>query len=125
MDVVPQAYRKEKCPIIDTWWQTETGMHLIAPLPVTPLKPGSVTKPLPGIEADVVDEKGEPVPLGKGGFLVIRKPWPAMFRTLFNDEERYIDVYWNQIPGGVYTQVTWQGRMRMDTSGSREDQMTS
>ncbi|MDI9617764.1 acetate--CoA ligase [Methanothermobacter sp.] len=94
---------REKCPIIDTWWQTETGMHLIAPLPVTPLKPGSVTKPLPGIEADVVDEKGNPVPLGKGGFLVIKKPWPAMFRTLFNDEERYINVYWKQIPGGVYT----------------------
>nr|ABB81888.1 acetyl-CoA synthetase 1 [Methanothermobacter thermautotrophicus] len=94
---------REKCPIIDTWWQTETGMHLIAPLPVTPLKPGSVTKPLPGIEADVVDENGDPVPLGKGGFLVIRKPWPAMFRTLFNDEQRYIDVYWKQIPGGVYT----------------------
>ncbi|MGB9838560.1 acetate--CoA ligase [Methanothermobacter sp.] len=94
---------REKCPIIDTWWQTETGMHLIAPLPVTPLKPGSVTKPLPGIEADVVDEKGDPVPLGKGGFLVIKKPWPAMFRTLFNDEERYLNVYWKQIPGGVYT----------------------
>jgi len=94
---------REKCPIIDTWWQTETGMHLIAPLPVTPLKPGSVTKPLPGIEADVVDENGNPVPLGKGGFLVIKKPWPAMFRTLFNDEERYINVYWKQIPGGVYT----------------------
>ncbi|NLU04623.1 MAG: AMP-binding protein, partial [Methanothermobacter sp.] len=94
---------REKCPIIDTWWQTETGMHLIAPLPVTPLKPGSVTKPLPGIAADVVDENGDPVPLGKGGFLVIRKPWPAMFRTLFNDEQRYIDVYWKQIPGGVYT----------------------
>ncbi|MFB2623704.1 acetate--CoA ligase [Methanothermobacter marburgensis] len=94
---------REKCPIIDTWWQTETGMHLIAPLPVTPLKPGSVTKPLPGIEADVVDEKGNPVPLGKGGFLVIKKPWPAMFRTLFNDEERYLNVYWKQIPGGVYT----------------------
>lgn len=94
---------REKCPIIDTWWQTETGMHLIAPLPVTPLKPGSVTKPLPGIEADVVDENGDPVPLGKGGFLVIRKPWPAMFMTLFNDEQRYIDVYWKQIPGGVYT----------------------
>jgi len=94
---------RERCPIIDTWWQTETGMHLIAPLPVTPLKPGSVTKPLPGIEADVVDEKGNPVPLGKGGFLVIKKPWPAMFRTLFNDEERYLNVYWKQIPGGVYT----------------------
>ncbi|MEJ8543463.1 acetate--CoA ligase [Methanothermobacter wolfeii] len=94
---------RERCPIIDTWWQTETGMHLIAPLPVTPLKPGSVTKPLPGIEADIVDENGKPVPLGKGGFLVIKKPWPAMFRTLFNDEERYINVYWKQIPGGVYT----------------------
>lgn len=94
---------REKCPIIDTWWQTETGMHLISPLPVTPLKPGSVTKPLPGIEADVVDDKGNPVPLGKGGFLVIKKPWPAMFRTLFNDEERYLNAYWKQIPGGVYT----------------------
>ncbi len=67
-----------RCPVIDTWWQTETGSFMIAPLPVAPLKPGSVTKPLPGIVADVVDDKGTPVPLGKGGLLIIRTPWPAM-----------------------------------------------
>jgi acetyl-CoA synthetase len=89
----------EKTPIMDTWWQTETGMHMISPLPVTPLKPGSATKAIPGVEADVVDEKGESVPLGKGGFLVLKKPWPAMFRTLYKDEQRYIDVYWKDIPG--------------------------
>jgi|NGEPerStandDraft_6_1074524.scaffolds.fasta_scaffold31244_2 acetyl-CoA synthetase len=90
---------KEKAPIMDTWWQTETGMHLISPLPSAYLKPGSATKAVPGVEADVVDEKGNPVPLGKGGYLVIKKPWPAMFRTLYEDEERYKEVYWNQIPG--------------------------
>ncbi|HSO25282.1 MAG TPA: AMP-binding protein, partial [Methanobacteriaceae archaeon] len=93
---------KEKTPIMDTWWQTETGMHMISPLPVSPLKPGTPTLPLPGVEADVVDENGDPVPLGKGGYLVIKKPWPAMFRTLYQDEERYIDAYWKEIPGGVY-----------------------
>jgi acetyl-CoA synthetase len=90
---------KEKTPIMDTWWQTETGMHLISPLPSSYLKPGSATKAVPGVEADVVDEDGNPVPLGKGGYLVIKKPWPAMFRTLYEDEERYKEVYWNQIPG--------------------------
>ena len=90
---------KEKAPIMDTWWQTETGMHLISPLPSAYLKPGSATKAVPGVDADVVDEDGNPVPLGKGGYLVIKKPWPAMFRTLYEDEERYKDVYWNQIPG--------------------------
>ncbi len=90
---------KEKTPIMDTWWQTETGMHLISPLPSAYLKPGSATKAVPGVEADVVDEDGNPVPLGKGGYLVIKKPWPAMFRTLYEDEERYKEVYWNQIPG--------------------------
>jgi acetyl-CoA synthetase len=90
---------KEKAPIMDTWWQTETGMHLISPLPSAYLKPGSATKPVPGVDADVVDENGKPVPLGKGGYLVIKKPWPAMFRTLYEDEERYKEVYWNQIPG--------------------------
>jgi acetyl-CoA synthetase len=89
----------EKTPIMDTWWQTETGMHMISPLPCSPLKPGSATKAVPGVEADVVDEKGQPVPLGKGGYLVIKKPWPAMFRTLYKDEQRYIDVYWKDIPG--------------------------
>ena len=90
---------KEKTPIMDTWWQTETGMHLISPLPSAYLKPGSATKAVPGVEADVVDENGNPVPLGKGGYLVIKKPWPAMFRTLYEDEERYKEVYWNHIPG--------------------------
>ena len=89
----------EKAPIMDTWWQTETGMHLISPLPSAYLKPGSATRALPGVDADVVDEDGNPVPLGKGGYLVIKKPWPAMFRTLYQDEERYKEVYWNQIPG--------------------------
>ena len=90
---------KEKIPIMDTWWQTETGMHLISPLPTTPLKPGSATKPIPGVEADVVDEQGNPVPLGKGGFLVIKTPWPAMFRGLYHDEERFINTYWKNYPG--------------------------
>ena len=90
---------KEKIPIMDTWWQTETGMHLISPLPTTPLKPGSATKPIPGIEADVVDEKGNPVPLGKGGFLIIKTPWPAMFRGLYHDKERFINTYWKDYPG--------------------------
>jgi acetyl-CoA synthetase len=90
---------KEKIPIMDTWWQTETGMHLISPLPNTPLKPGSATKPIPGIEADVVDEKGNPVPLGKGGFLIIKTPWPAMFRGLYHDKERFINTYWKDYPG--------------------------
>ncbi|MCK9152398.1 acetate--CoA ligase [Methanobacterium alcaliphilum] len=93
---------KEKTPIMDTWWQTETGMHMIAPLPVAPLKPGSATRPLPGIDAEIIDENGNQVPLGKGGYLIIKKPWPAMFRTLYEDEERFLDVYWKSLPGGVY-----------------------
>jgi acetyl-CoA synthetase len=91
-----------RCPVIDTWWQTETGSFMIAPLPVAPLKPGSVTKPLPGIVADVVDNNGTPVPLGKGGLLIIKTPWPAMLRTLYNNPERYIKTYWNVVPGAVY-----------------------
>ncbi len=93
---------KENCPIMDTWWQTETGMHLISPLPAAALKPGSATRPFPGIDADVVDEEGNPVPIGKGGYLVIKKPWPSMFRTLYKDEERFKDVYWNAFPGYIY-----------------------
>ena len=87
-----------KCPIMDTWWQTETGAHLITPNPATPLKPGSATRPFLGIEADVVDNNGNPVPQGKGGYLVIRKPWPSMMRTIFKDPARY-ETYWNTIPG--------------------------
>jgi acetyl-CoA synthetase len=94
---------KGRIPIMDTWWQTETGMFLISPLPVAPLKPGSATRPLPGIEADVMDEKGNSVPLGKGGLLVIKTPWPAMLRTLYKDPERYLKTYWEIVPGGIYT----------------------
>ncbi|MEN4017493.1 MAG: acetate--CoA ligase [Methanobacterium sp.] len=94
---------KEQCPIMDTWWQTETGAYMISPLPVTPLKPGSATKPLPGIDADVVDGEGNPVPPGKGGLLVIKKPWPSMVRTLVNAEEKFLNTYWRKVPGCVYT----------------------
>ncbi len=93
---------RERCPIMDTWWQTETGAFMITPLPVSLLKPGSATRPFPGIHADIVDKDGNSVPEGKGGFLVIKKPWPSMLRTLYRDPERYKQVYWEKIPGGVY-----------------------
>jgi acetyl-CoA synthetase len=84
----------ERCPIVDTWWQTETGGHLISPLPgATPTKPGSCTFPLPGIITDIVDETGHPVGRGKGGILVIKRPWPAMIRTIWGDPERYRKTY--------------------------------
>ena len=86
-----------KKPIMDTWWQTETGMILVTPLPVVPLKPGSATRPFFGIEADVVDREGNSLPANAGGFAVIKKPWPAMMRTIYKDPERY-RVYWNTIP---------------------------
>jgi acetyl-CoA synthetase len=88
-----------RCPIMDTWWQTETGMFMVTPLPVSKLKPGSATKPFPGVQAEVVDKLGNPVPPGKGGFLAIKAPWPAMLRTLYNEDEKYKEVYWNIIPG--------------------------
>ncbi len=95
---------KNRCPIVDTWWQTETGMIMLTPLPgVTPLKPGSVTNPFPGIEADVVDDRGEPTEPGQRGFLVIKSPWPAMLRTLYEDHERYEHTYWKQYPGIYFT----------------------
>ena len=89
-----------RCPIVDTWWQTETGAILITPLPgAIATKPGSATKPLPGIMADVVTREGQSVPVGSGGFLVIKKPWPSMLRTIYGDPERYKEQYWSQIPG--------------------------
>jgi acetyl-CoA synthetase len=92
------------CPVVDTWWQTETGHILITPLPgVTPLKPGSATVPFPGIDADIVDEQGRSVPPGGGGYLVIRKPWPGMLRTLYGDPERYRQQYWSRYPGLYFT----------------------
>jgi len=89
-----------RCPVVDTWWQTETGHILISPLAgVTTLKPGSATQPLPGITADVVDGEGNSVPLGQGGYLVLSKPWPGMLRTLYGDDERYVETYWSTHPG--------------------------
>ncbi|HZT41866.1 MAG TPA: acetate--CoA ligase [Chthonomonadaceae bacterium] len=89
-----------RCPVVDTWWQTETGAIMITPLPgLTTTKPGSATKPFPGIFADVVDEKGQTVPNGQKGVLVIRRPWPAMLRTLWGNDERYQQVYWSRFPG--------------------------
>jgi acetyl-CoA synthetase len=89
-----------RCPIVDTWWQTETGAILITPLPgAIATKPGSATKPLPGIIADVVTREGQTVPAGAGGFLVIKRPWPSMLRTIYGDPERYKQQYWSQIPG--------------------------
>lgn len=85
---------KGKCPIMDTWWQTETGMHIITPLPISTLKPGSAVKPFPTIIADVVDDNGKSV-IGGGGHLVIKSTWPSMFRTLYKDPDRYIEAYWN------------------------------
>ncbi len=86
---------------MDTWWQTETGGFMISPLPVTPLKPGSATRPLFGIEADVVSEDGTPVGPGDEGFLVIKKPWPGMLRTIYKDPDRYKEQYWGKY-GNMY-----------------------
>ena len=93
----------ENCPVIDTWWQTETGMHMISPFPTDPLKPGSGGLPFPGIEMDVVDEEGSPAGVNKEGYLVIKTPWPAMVRTLFNDDEKFRQQYWEKYPGWYMT----------------------
>jgi acetyl-CoA synthetase len=94
----------KRCPIVDTWWQTETGMILISPLPgAIPTKPGSATRPFPGVVAEVVDQHGKEVPRNQGGFLVIRQPWPAMLRTIFGDDERYRQQYWSQVPHAYFT----------------------
>ncbi|MFI7135926.1 acetate--CoA ligase [Nonomuraea sp. NPDC050153] len=90
----------ERCPVVDTWWQTETGAIMISPLPgVTAGKPGAAMRPLPGISADVVDDQGNSVPDGGGGFLVVREPWPSMLRTIWGDDQRYIDTYWSRFEG--------------------------
>ena len=90
---------KERCPIMDTWWQTETGMFQIAPTPGMPLKPGSGGKPFFGQEAEILDDDGNPVPDGEEGFLVLKNPWPAMMRTLYKDPDRYVSTYWTKYPG--------------------------
>jgi acetyl-CoA synthetase len=107
---------KGRCPIVDTWWQTETGAIMISPLPgLVPTKPGSATRPLPGIVARVVDNEGNPVPAGSaGGLLVIEKPWPSMLRTIWGDDERYVSQYWSKF--GNAHDVYFTG------DGAREDE---
>jgi acetyl-CoA synthetase len=95
---------KERCPIVDTWWQTETGAIMITPLPgATPTKPGSGTRPFFGVVADVVDAEGKSVAPGAGGYLVIKKPWPSMLRTIHGDPDRYVQTYWSRYPGLYFT----------------------
>jgi acetyl-CoA synthetase len=104
-----------RCPVVDTWWQTETGGIMIAPLPgVTTAKPGSATRPLPGIRAEVVDDQGNPVAAGRGGYLVLRRPWPGMFRTLYNDDARYVSNYFKRF--GLDTYFAGDGA-RVDEDG--------
>jgi acetyl-CoA synthetase len=95
---------KGRCPIVDTWWQTETGMIMISPVPgAIPTKPGSATRPIPGVVAEVVDRGGNPLPANTGGLLVIRQPWPAMLRTIYGDDERYRQQYWSHVPHCYFT----------------------
>lgn len=95
---------RERCPIVDTWWQTETGSIMMTPVPgVTPTKPGSCTKPLPGIFVDIVDDEGRPVTkAGAGGYLVIKRPWPSMLSTIWGDNERYLNTYWEKFQNRYY-----------------------
>jgi acetyl-CoA synthetase len=103
----------ERCPIVDTWWQTETGAILITPLPgVTALKPGSATEPFPGVEADVFDEEGRSVPPGGGGYLVLKRPWPSIARTIWGDPDRYVETYFGKYGDEVY--VAGDGARRDD-----------
>ena len=105
---------KERCPIIDTWWQTETGGALISPMPgAVPQKPGSGTLPMPGLVPEIVDGKGNPVPQGNEGFLTMKAPWPAMLRGIWGDPERYEKQYWSQVPGAYFT----GDAARMDEDG--------
>jgi acetyl-CoA synthetase len=106
----PEAWRwyyknigKERCPIMDTWWQTETGMFMITPLPCVPLKPGSGARPFFGQQADILDEHGNSVKEGEEGFLVLKRPWPAMLRTIYGDPDRYVQQYWSRYEGVYFT----------------------
>jgi acetyl-CoA synthetase len=105
----------KRCPIVDTWWQTETGMVMITPLPgITPMKPGSASRPFPGIKVGVFDKEGNEVPVGHGGYLTIKEPWPGMIRTIHGDEERFVSKYWSECGGDVY--LSGDGA-RMDEDG--------
>jgi len=92
-----------RCPVVDTWWQTETGAIMITPLPgITVAKPGSAMRDFPGVKSVVVDNRGKPVPPGGGGFLTLQRPWPSMLRTLWGDDERYVDTYWSRFGNEIY-----------------------
>jgi acetyl-CoA synthetase len=93
----------DRCPVMDTWWQTETGMFMITPTPVVPLKPGSGTRPFFGQMAEILDDEGRPVPDGEEGYLVLLRPWPAMLRTVYQDPDRYVQQYWSKYPGKYMT----------------------
>ena len=109
---------KERCPIVDTWWQTETGAIMIAPIPgAVPTKPGSATRPFFGIVPEVVTKEGEPVPAGQGGLLVIRKPWPSMARTIYGDPSAVSGGVLDARFRGATSRATARGRMRTATSG--------
>ncbi|WP_225888798.1 acetate--CoA ligase [Myxococcus xanthus] len=93
-----------RCPVVDTWWQTETGCIMVSPLPgATPTKPGSATLPLPGIHAEILDREGNTVPRGQGGLLFVTRPWPSMLRTVYGDPDRYVRTYFNELPGMYFT----------------------
>ncbi|MGN6444755.1 acetate--CoA ligase [Amnibacterium sp.] len=93
----------DRTPVVDTWWQTETGSIMVSPLPgVTAAKPGAAMRALPGVSADVVDDSGTPVPNGSGGYLVLTEPWPSMLRTIWGDDQRYVDTYWSRFPGRYF-----------------------
>jgi acetyl-CoA synthetase len=93
----------DRTPVVDTWWQTETGMHMISPMPgVTVGKPGAAMRAVPGVEVEVVNDEGQPVPNGSGGYLTVTKPWPAMLRTLWGDDQRYVDTYWSRFEGKYF-----------------------
>jgi acetyl-CoA synthetase len=94
---------KDKCPIMDTWWQTETGAFMITPTPSVPLKPGSGTRPFFGLKMDILDEDGNPVKNNEEGYLVVKTPWPSMLRTIYNDPDKYIDKYWSKYEGMYLT----------------------
>ncbi|NED80224.1 AMP-binding protein, partial [Streptomyces sp. SID11233] len=92
-----------RTPVVDTWWQTETGAMMISPLPgVTSAKPGSAQTPLPGISATVVDDEAGEVPNGADGYLVVTEPWPSMLRTIWRDDQRYVETYWSRFPGRYF-----------------------
>jgi acetyl-CoA synthetase len=103
---------RSNCPIVDTWWQTETGMIMISPLPgITTMKPGTATKPFPGIKVNILDDNGNEVPEGQGGYLAIERPWPSMIRTIYGDEKRFLSTYWSK----------WGPEKYLTGDGARKD----